>query len=81
MKIFKYETDDVLNGLNFLSYSSKKNFEYFSAKICLFDDFLITEWNNLMENGAFNYKLDDGLLTKYLNGKYGFIVQVEFFSF
>lgn len=43
-----------------------------------FDKLLIQEWNNAMDNGQFKFKIDSNLLTRYINGKYSFLVQVKY---
>lgn len=41
-----------------------------------FDDLLANEWNEAMENGLFKFKIDGNRLqSRYLPGKYNFLVQ------
>jgi hypothetical protein len=42
-----------------------------------FDKLLLFKWLMAMENGAFKYKLDKQLPTKYLSGKFKFVCQVR----
>jgi hypothetical protein len=69
-KRFEYSSEDLKQNCIFQS----KQEELFS-KPSRFDELLLCEWRTLMQNGTFKYKLDENLPTKYLPGKFAFLVQ------
>jgi len=74
-KRFEYSSEDLKQNPIFQSNQQEES-ELFS-KSSRFDDLLLSEWRNSMENGSFKYKLDENLPTKYLPGKFAFLVQVN----
>ena len=42
-----------------------------------FDQLLVSTWNDAMNRGLFKFKLDKDIPTRYLDGKYSFLVQVN----
>lgn len=42
-----------------------------------FDNRLLSEWTEAMENGIFKFKIDANIPTRYLPGKYTFLAQMN----
>ena len=71
MKNFEYSSNDLKKKIN--SISDLGNTDSNESKD--FDQILEAEWMHKKDEGLFKYKLDQEIDTKYLPGKFNFVLQ------